>query len=152
MSRGTERQKCLTAFQLLRRLEESDNWGRCECIVTGQVKHYKEMHGGHYISRKCLATEMDKDNVWPQCPGSNFYGGEADKLIYREKLIKKMGVDRVERLESLYQASRGSDDAIAKLSEDDMSLLVIKSTEAEYKEIRKEIMKKVKDLQRKKNI
>jgi len=132
------RQKCLKSFQLLRRLEEADEWGMCTCISTGKRIPYKECDGGHYISRTCRATELEHDNVWPQSKYANQYL-HGDYHNYRDRLIDKIGIDRVERLEALRRAWQGSDVEIAK---DDLHLLEKKTKDyylQKYKELNKQI-------------
>ena len=48
------------------------------------------------------------DNVWPQSKYANQYLN-GDTLNYRDNLIRKIGLDRVERLENLQRAWQGSD-------------------------------------------
>ena len=132
------RQKCLNAFQLLRRLEEADEFGMCTCISTGKRIYYKECDGGHYISRTCRATELEHDNVWPQSKYANQYL-HGDYHNYRDSLIRKIGMDRVERIEDLRRAWQGSDVEIAK---EDLYLLEKKTKDyylQKYKELNKQV-------------
>lgn len=144
----TIRQKCLKAFQLLRRLEEADENGYCTCISTGKREEYQKLDGGHYISRRCRATELEHDNVWPQSKYANQYLG-GDTLNYRDSLIRKIGLERVERLENLHRAWQGNQDI--PISQDDKHLLE-KKTKAYYSEKYKDITKKIKEIKRLKNI
>jgi len=115
------RQQALKLFQLLRRLEESEN-GYAQCISCGKILPVHKLQGGHFITRKCRATEMDKDNVWPQCAYCN--GFQYGNIVrYRMNLVDKIGKERVERLENLYLASLGSDEAREKLDPCDLELL-----------------------------
>ena len=136
------RQKCLKAFQLLRRLEEADEWGMCTCISTGKRIYYKDLDGGHYISRTCRATELEPDNVWPQSKYANQYL-HGDYHNYRDSLIKKIGLDRVERLEDLRRAWEGNQDI--EIAEEDKHLL-LKRTKVYYTEKYKELNKQIKQL------
>lgn len=142
------RQKCLKAFQLLRRLEEADENGFCTCISTGKREEYQKLDGGHYISRRCRATELEHDNVWPQSKYANQYLG-GDTLNYRDSLIRKIGLERVERLENLHRAWQGNQDI--PILQDDKHLLE-KKTKAYYSEKYKDITKKIKEIKRLKNI
>lgn len=141
------RQKCLKSFQLLRRLEEADEFGYCTCISTGKRIYYKECDGGHLISRRCRATELEHDNVWPQSKYANQYLS-GDYLNYRDSLVNKIGLDRVERLENLQRAWQGSDVEIAK---DDLHLLE-KKTKNYYDQKYKELSLKVKQLKNDKGL
>lgn len=114
----TIKKMCMAEFQKLRRLEEMDDNGYVSCISCGAPMHWTEAQGGHYISRKCEATELEHDNVWPQCPRCNGYlnGAQDD---YRYFLVRKIGEDRVRRIEDMKQAYKGSEEAMARLSDDD---------------------------------
>ncbi len=136
------RQKCLKSFQLLRRLEEADEFGYCTCISTGKRIYYKECDGGHYISRTCRATEMEQDNVFPQSKYANQYL-HGDYHNYRDRLIDKIGLDRVERLEDLRRAWQGNKDVI--IADEDLHLLE-KKTKAYYVQKYKELSLKVKQV------
>jgi len=138
------RQKALTAFQLLRRLEESHN-DIVTCISCGRKDTISRMQGGHYISRRCRATELEPDNVWPQCIYCNqFLSGNL--IGYRDNLIEKIGLERVERLEDLYRAWQGSDEALERLSDEDKRLLV-KKKKIDYIELERIFKKRIKELQ-----
>lgn len=132
------RQRCLTAFQKLRRIEESDADGYVTCISCGRVMKWSEAQGGHYIGRSCRSTEIEHDNVWPQCPTCN---GElhGNVLRYRYRLVKKIGEDRVRRLELMEEATRGSDEALEQLSEKDRQNVMMKRSKGFYAEKRNEI-------------
>jgi hypothetical protein len=137
------RQSALKAFQLLRRMEESYN-GIGVCISCGKKDLISRMQGGHYISRRCRATELEVDNVNIQCIHCNqFLGGNV--LNYRDNLIEKIGLERVERLEDLYRAWQGSDEALERLSESDR-LLLKKKTKSDYMELEKKFKEKIKEL------
>ena len=136
------RQKCLKSFQLLRRLEEADEFGYCTCISTGKREYYQKLDGGHYLSRRCRATELEPDNVWPQSKYANQYLN-GDPLNYRDGLIKKIGLERVERLEDLQRAWQGNDDII--IAPEDMHLL-LKKTKLYYQEKLKELNKRIKEV------
>ncbi len=136
------RQKCLKSFQLLRRLEEADEFGMCTCISTGKREYYQKLDGGHYISRACRATELEHDNIWPQSKYANQYL-HGDYHNYRDRLIDKIGLDRVERLEDLRRAWQGNQDVI--IADEDLHLLE-KKTKAYYVQKYKELNKQVKQL------
>lgn len=95
----TLRKKCLTAFQLLRRLEEADDDGMCECVTCGEVNHYTTFHGGHFIPKGASSFyAFDPNNVWPQCRGCNIYGmkyGSAAQ-VYTMYMIRNFGKNHVD--------------------------------------------------------
>lgn len=141
------RNKCLKAFQLLRRLEEADDNGYCTCISTGKRQYYKDMDGGHYLSRRYRPTEIEHDNVWPQSKYANQYLA-GDPLNYRDNLIKKIGLDRVERLENLVRAYQGADVEVA--GED--RWLLQKRTKLFYSQKYKEFAQKINELKAEKGL
>ena len=81
------RTKCLRAFQRLRVFQESCG-GYAKCISCGRVLPVSQLDGGHYIGRRHTSTELEPDNVQPQCRKCNrFLAG--DVVAYRIGLIKK---------------------------------------------------------------
>lgn len=58
-------------LQKLVRLKAADENGYCKCVTCGVSKHYKEMQGGHFISRRYTGTKIIEENVNPQCYGCN---------------------------------------------------------------------------------
>jgi hypothetical protein len=145
----SERQKTLSAFQELRRLQESNEEGYCNCICSGKVYHYSEVDGGHFITRECQATELEPDNVWPQNRRSNrLKSGEY--LTYRDSLVAKIGEKRVTRLENMKKAYSGNSDAYELLSDEDKIKVVIRKTDFEYKELRKGFNAEIRRLKKEK--
>lgn len=41
------------------------------CVTCGVKKHWKEMQGGHFISRRFTKYKLLEENVHPQCPACN---------------------------------------------------------------------------------
>lgn len=58
-------------LQKLVRMKASDDSGYCQCVTCGVTKHWKEMQGGHFISRRYTATKLLEENIHPQCFGCN---------------------------------------------------------------------------------
>ena len=97
----TLRAKTLKAFQLLRRLEEADDNGYCECVTCGVIKHYTEVHGGHWLPKgKSSYFSLDKRNVWPQCVGCNLFGMKHGVAAqnYTMFMIDKFGKSQVDQM------------------------------------------------------
>ena len=87
------------SFQLLRRLQESDDKGIVNC-VHGAIRNYKGVDGGHYIPAHKLFTCFVADNVWPQEKYKNLdMMNPVTVFEYRNFLIQKVGLQRVEWLE-----------------------------------------------------
>ena len=81
-------------------------------ITTGQLVHWRETQGGHYISASVNITCFELNNVWPQIPGSNKImsmgdqKAETEKVKYRAELIKRIGDEKVNNLEQLAMLSK----------------------------------------------
>lgn len=101
MAAKTPRTKCLEALQLLRRLEESDDNGYCECVTCGSVNPWNEMDGGHFIPKgKSSRWALEKVNVNPQCKSCNGFGmkfGDAAQR-YTIWMQNKHGPEFVEHM------------------------------------------------------
>ena len=139
------RQKALSKMQRLRVLEESSG-GYGKCITCGKIYPIALLDGGHYISRSHKITELERDNINPQCQCCNRFKN-GDPIVYRKKLIEKIGEDRVARLETLLNASKGSDKEFNELNRcDKRKIVAIKNYETEYRKLCKEYnnMKKIK--------
>ena len=94
------RETALSAFCKLRRLQEASDNGYVRCITCGRLVKWNECDGGHFIDRRHRGTELEPDNVWPQCMVCNrFLSG--DKQEYRNALESRIGIERLERLERL---------------------------------------------------
>lgn len=96
---ASERANCIQAFCKLRRLQEANHNGYCRCITCGAIVRWDECDGGHFHSRQFRGTEIDPDNVWPQCVECNRFGGSKTHDVYGVELEKKIGRQRMETLE-----------------------------------------------------
>ncbi len=131
---STVRNKALMLMQLLRRLQEATDNGYVYCISCGAILHYSQAQGGHYIPRRHRATELEEDNINPQCARCNgFLSG--NQILYRDNLVKTIGLERVERLENMFRGEQGDEDAMDKLSLDDQIKVNTKKTIKDYQEI-----------------
>ena len=133
-SKAGSREKALAAFQKLRRYQEAIPNGYVYCISCGKPMPVKESQGGHYVSRRIRCTEMEPDNVWPQCYRCN--GPLSGNVVaYRAALVKRIGERRVRRIEDLANASQGDDEAFARLSDQDKRAVVLKRNDMDYERI-----------------
>lgn len=146
MQAQKERQKCLKAFQRLRVLEDSKD-GYAKCITCGKIYPVSELDGGHYIGRRHTCTELEHDNVQPQCRRCNRYLA-GDAVMYRIKLVEKIGVEKVERLENILKASIQGSDAREKLDFETLRTIIRKKTEKEYSELAKQYRKEYRELKK----
>lgn len=91
-------------LQKLVRLKAADNQGYCKCVTCGVKKHWKEMDGGHFISRTHQGTKILEENIHPQCKGCNLRSGKGDTLVtlnYRNFMLDMYGESFIEELERM---------------------------------------------------
>ena len=85
-------------FSLFIRLREVDDLGFVECITSGRFYHYKNIHAGHFMSRKSHSTRWDEVNVQPQSAADNLFG-QGEQYKFGKALDKKFGVGTAEKLQ-----------------------------------------------------
>lgn len=148
MASKSARQKCLQAFQKLRRLQCADDNGYITCISSGRRYQWNNgVDGGHFIQRGCPATELEPDNVWPQSKHDNRHlsGNHAS---FRSRLIRKIGPDRVERLEDMAAAYHGDGKAFNRLNDHDKRKVYFTPTNHEYDQLAKEFRAKARAIEK----
>lgn len=73
----TRRQKAVQKldkyFSLWIRRKDADEYGRVSCFTCGTVKHWKEVHAGHFVTRGKWATRYEPLNVRVQCYACNIH-------------------------------------------------------------------------------
>lgn len=79
------------------RLKYADSAGMVACYTSGIVKHWKEMHCGHFISRRHLSTRWDEMNCRPQTPAENLFN-QGNAPEFAKKLISEYGCEIIETL------------------------------------------------------
>ena len=77
--------KAKQEFQLYSKISRADENGLVREITTGQLVHWRETQGGHYISASVNITCFELNNVWPQFPGSNKIMSMGDQKAETEK-------------------------------------------------------------------
>lgn len=94
-------------FNKFIRLRDCDQYGFGRCISSGRPTRWgREFHAGHYIpAGKCEALRFNEDNVHGQSMSDNYFA-HGDLSSYRINLVKKIGEDRVKRIEEIYQESK----------------------------------------------
>ena len=81
------------------RLKYADKDGFCTCYTCGKIKHWKEMHCGHFIPRNILITRWDERNTRPQDVGCNIFGN-GKVLDFEDHLVKDLGRKEVDKLKA----------------------------------------------------
>jgi carbohydrate-selective porin OprB len=93
-------------FSLYIRLRDADDLGFVKCYTSGRYYHYKNIHAGHFMSRKSHSTRWDEVNVQPQSIADNLFAqgrqyqfgvnldaqygeGTAESLQQKAREIKK---------------------------------------------------------------
>ena len=85
-------------FSLFIRLRDATDEGLVQCFTSGRVYHYKNIHAGHFISRKCLSTRWCEINVQPQSAADNFFG-QGEQYKFGLQLDAKYGLGTAEELQ-----------------------------------------------------
>ena len=103
-------------FSLYIRIKSCDDNGMVICFTSGRKYHYKNIHAGHFISRRHLATRWLEQNVKPQSAADNLFGqgepypfslhldseygsGTAEELqLIARQPFKMMRIDYVEKI------------------------------------------------------
>ena len=108
-------------LQRLVRLKASDDTGYAVCVTCDSTCHYKEMDGGHFISRNHKSTKLLEENVHPQCKGCNGFKMKDSLTVlrYRNWMVDMYGEKGVNDLESLaYQTKKFTREELADLVAD----------------------------------
>ena len=85
-------------FSLYIRLRNATDEGMVQCFTSGRVYHYKQMHAGHFMSRRHLATRWCEINVQPQSPADNLFG-QGEQYKFGLNLDLKYGEGTAEELQ-----------------------------------------------------
>lgn len=79
------------------RLKESDEYGYCICVTSGQKMFWKEAQCGHFVSRGKYPTRWDETNCHPQSVYSNIFL-KGDYINYTIYMIDRYGREYVDEL------------------------------------------------------
>ena len=91
------RDKLDKVFSLYIRQKYADDNGNVACYTCGKAKHWKELHAGHFVSRRHLCTRFDERNVKPQCPGCNLFN-QGNAPIFAQRLLTDYGSKIIDEL------------------------------------------------------
>lgn len=75
-----------------------------QCFTCEKTFSAKKLQNGHYLSRFYKAARWDFDNARPQCMMCNMWK-RGDLVVYRQNLVKEIGLERVEAVEAKRQVS-----------------------------------------------
>ena len=94
-------------FSQFIRLENATDTGYCTCVTCGKIKHWKELHSGHFIGRMWIKTRYRMENAHPQCCHCNtFLDGNYEN--YYPYMIDEYGQDIVDYLKLLSREAPNS--------------------------------------------
>lgn len=99
----TLRKKALDTLQKLVRVQAANDSGLCQCVSCRKWFHWKEMDGGHFISKSHSSYwALREENVHPQCKGCNGYGMKFGTAAnqYTLWMVDKYGREFVDLMES----------------------------------------------------
>lgn len=91
------RDKLDKVFSLYIRQKYADDNGNVACYTCGNVKHWKEMQCGHFVSRRHLCTRFDLDNCRVQCVGCNVFN-QGNTPVFAQKLLTDKGLKIIDEL------------------------------------------------------
>lgn len=118
---------CAVLTQKLVRLKAADKQGMCRCVTCGRRQNWKEMDGGHFISRTYSRWKLAEENIHVQCKFCNRFGSKvADE--YALFMIDMYGEDTVR---GMVETKRE----------------VIKWNRGELEELKADLRKRVKELE-----
>lgn len=97
----TLRNKAWSLMSEYSRLKDSNRDGMVKCVTCETVKHWKEMHAGHFFhGSKQRPISYDDRNIHAQCSGCNLYGG-GKRDHYSVYVIRRYGSMAPEELRTL---------------------------------------------------
>jgi len=82
------------------RLDQSDEFGYCICVTSGERMFWKEAQNGHFFSRRFYPTRWNDDNCHPQSMRDNVFL-KGNYINYTRYMIDSYGRDFVDELEKL---------------------------------------------------
>lgn len=81
----------------IRNRDISYGWGKC--ISCGEDKYHYDLQAGHYMPSTYSELRFNELNVWIECEKCNCID-DKHLIGYRKNLIDKIGLEKVEWLES----------------------------------------------------
>lgn len=87
-------------FSLYIRLRYASVDGITKCYTCDKIAHYKQMHAGHFMSRRHHATRWNEQNVQVQCPGCNLFK-QGEQYTFGKLLDIRVGDGTSEELQEL---------------------------------------------------
>lgn len=82
------------------RLDQSDEYGFCICVTSGERLFWKDAQNGHFFSRRFYPTRWNDDNCHPQSMRDNVFL-KGNYINYTRYMIDSYGREFVDELEKL---------------------------------------------------
>ena len=76
-------------FSLYIRLKNADTHGFCKCFTCDNKYFWKQIHCGHFMSRKNFSTRWEESNCATQCIGCNIFK-HGEQYMFGLKLGKDL--------------------------------------------------------------
>jgi hypothetical protein len=106
-------------FSQLVRLKEADENGMVKCYTCDDVKHWKQMQCGHFVSRAKMPTRFSEKNCRPQCKDCNEHKGGNEKVFAERLEAEEPGIAGI-----LQEQARGIQD----FDRDELKALIVDTT------------------------
>lgn len=87
-------------FSRFVRLRDSDEFGFCTCITSGERMYWKKAQAGHFISRRFSNTLFHEQNVHAQSAHDNCYLS-GNQYIYGKRLDEIYGEGTADKILAL---------------------------------------------------
>ena len=92
--------KCAVEMQRIVRMKAAVHAGTTtiRCVTCNKPDHWKNMQGGHFISRTWSATKILEENIHAQCISCNGFKPERVADDYYAYMVNMYGQDFVDEL------------------------------------------------------
>ena len=95
--RKTLIKKLDSIFSLYIRTRDANKRGICTCCTCNKKLPIKQIHCGHFMSRRHLNTRWDPENTAAQCAGCNTFN-QGEQFKFSQFINKKYGEGKAAEL------------------------------------------------------